>query len=64
MGDAGRWKPYVQRQGQLRPAFVDEALDPSDPVFFIDDVLEGLDLTTLAAACNLRRLFALGIAPA
>jgi hypothetical protein len=35
MGDAGRWKPYVQRQGQLLPAFVDDALDPSDPVPFV-----------------------------
>jgi transposase len=47
MADAGRWKPYVQRQGQLLPAFVDDALDPSDPVFFIDDVVDGLDLTAL-----------------
>jgi transposase len=48
MADAGRWKPYVQRQGQLLPAFVDDALDPSDPVFFIDDVIDGFDLTALA----------------
>jgi transposase len=47
MADAGRWKPYVQRQGQLLPAFVDDALDPSDPVFFIDDVVDGLELTAL-----------------
>jgi transposase len=37
----------VQRQGQLLPAFVDDALDPSDPVFFIDDVVDGLELTAL-----------------
>jgi hypothetical protein len=37
----------VQRQGQLLPAFVDDALDPSDPVFFIDDVVDGLDLSAL-----------------
>jgi transposase len=47
MAEAGRWKPYVQRQGQLLPAFVDDALDPSDPVFFIDDVVDGLKLTAL-----------------
>ena len=47
MAEAGRWKRYVQRQGQLLPAFVDDALDPSDPVFFVDDVLEGLELTAL-----------------
>ena len=47
MADGGRWKPYVQRQGQLLPTFVDDALDPSDPVFFIDDVIDAFDLTTL-----------------
>jgi transposase len=47
MADAGRWKPSVQRQGQLLPAFVDDALDPSDPVFLIDDVVDGLDLSAL-----------------
>ncbi len=47
MAEAGRWKAYVQRQGQLLPAFVDDALDPGDPVFFIDDVVEGLELTAL-----------------
>jgi hypothetical protein len=45
MADAGRWKP--QRQGQLLPAFVDDALDPSDPVLFIDDVGDGLERTVL-----------------
>jgi len=43
MAEAGRWKPYVQRKGQLLPAYVDDALEPSDPVFFIDDVVEGFD---------------------
>ena len=37
----------MQRQGQLLPAFVDDALDPSDGVFFVDDVVDGIDLTTL-----------------
>ena len=32
MAEAGRWKPYTQRQGQLLPAFVEDALDPGDPV--------------------------------
>ncbi len=45
MAEAGRWKPYVQRQGQLLPTFVEDTLDPSDPVFFIDDAVESLDLT-------------------
>jgi len=48
MADAGRWKPYVQRQGRLLPAFVEDERAPSDPVFFIDDVVDGLELTALA----------------
>jgi len=55
MADAGRWKPYEQRQGQLLPAFVEDELAPSDPVFFIDDVVDGLELTALE-----RRYAALG----
>src|SRR5581483_9510216 len=47
MAEAGRWKPYAQRQGQLLPAFVEDALDPGDPVFFISDVVDALDLTPL-----------------
>ena len=44
MGDEIQFKVYEPRQGQLLPGFVGEALDPSDPVFFVDDVVEGLDL--------------------
>jgi len=44
MGDEIQFKSYEPRQGQLLPGFVGEALDPSDPVFFVDDVVEGLDL--------------------
>jgi transposase len=47
MGDEGRWKRYEQRQGQLLPTFVDDALDPADPAFFIDEVVDGLDLQLL-----------------
>jgi len=47
MAEAGRWKPYAQRQGQLLPAFVEDALDPGDPVFFISDAVDGLDLSPL-----------------
>jgi transposase len=49
MAEAGRWKPYEQRQGQLLPAFVDDALDRSDPVFFIDEAVEQLRLEPLEA---------------
>jgi hypothetical protein len=75
MAEAGRWKPYEQRQGQLLPAFVDSARDRSDPVFFIDETVEQLRLAPLvqlrgrlkvlgewnlvSAAANLRRLYAL-----
>lgn len=44
MGDEIQFKAYEPRQGQLLPGFVGEALDPSDAVFFVDDVVEGLDL--------------------
>ncbi len=37
MAEVGRWKPYTQRQGRLLPAFVEDARDPGDPVFFIND---------------------------
>src|SRR5438105_11276931 len=47
MAEVGRWKPYTQRQGQLLPAFVEDALDPGDPVFFISDAVEQMDLTAV-----------------
>ena len=47
MAEVGRWKPYTQRQGQLLPAFVEDALDPGDPVFFIHDAVDSLDLMPL-----------------
>lgn len=49
MAEAERWKPYTQRQGQLLPAFVEDALDPSDPVFFIDEAVEQLNVRPLEA---------------
>jgi transposase len=49
MAEAGRWKPYAQGQGELLPAFVEDALEPSDPVFFISDAVDALDLTPLEA---------------
>ena len=45
MGDEIQFKAYEQGQGQLLPGFVGDALDPSDPVFFVDDLIEGLDLS-------------------
>jgi transposase len=45
MGGEIEFKAYDQHQGQLLPGFVGDALDPADPVFFVDDAVEGLDLT-------------------
>lgn len=44
MGSEIQFKGYEQDQGQLFPAHLAEALDPGDPVFFISDLVEGLDL--------------------
>jgi transposase len=44
MGDEIRFKAYEPRQGQLLPGFVGDALAASDPVFFVDDLVEGLEL--------------------
>jgi len=44
MGGEIEFKGYEQHQGDLFPAHLSEALDPSDPVFFIDDWIESLDL--------------------
>jgi transposase len=47
MGSEIEFKAYEQDQGQLFPAHLSEALDPGDPVFFISDLVEGLDLELL-----------------
>ncbi len=44
MGSEIEFKGYAQDQGQLFPGHLRDALDPSDPVFFIDDFAESLDL--------------------
>ncbi len=44
MGEEVRFKAYAPQQGELLPAHVGEALDPSDPALFIDDLVESLDL--------------------
>ena len=46
MAEVGRWKPYTQRQGQLLSA-LEDALDPGDPVFVINDAVDSLALTPL-----------------
>src|SRR5262245_41870323 len=44
MGSEIQFKGYEQDQGELLPAHLSDALDPGDPVFFISDLVEGLDL--------------------
>ena len=45
MGSEISFKGYEQDQGALFPGHLRDALDPGDPVFFIDDFVEGLDLS-------------------
>jgi transposase len=49
MGDEIEFKGYAQDQGDLFPAHLSDALDPGDPVFFINDFVEGLDVTVFEA---------------
>ena len=44
MGGEVEFKDYEQHQGDLFPAHLSEALDPGDPVFFISDWVESLDV--------------------
>ena len=48
------FKAYEQRQGRLFPAFLDEGLAPSDPVFWIDEIVDDLDLSRLEARYAVR----------
>ena len=47
MGEEVQFKRYEQGQGALFPGHLSEALDASDPVFFLDDLVDGLDLRGL-----------------
>ena len=44
MGDEEVFKAYEQGQGQLFPAQLAGGLESGDPAFFIDEVVEALDL--------------------
>jgi transposase len=44
MGGEIGFKTYAPGQGELLPSYTAEALDPCDPAFFVDEVVEGLDL--------------------
>lgn len=44
MGGEVEFKAYSPGQGELLPSYVGDALDPADPAFFVDEVVEGLDL--------------------
>jgi transposase len=43
-GEERRYKRYEQDQGALFPAYLSEGLDQSDPAFFINDVVDSLEL--------------------
>jgi len=44
MGGEIEFKAYTPGQGELLPSFTADALDPTDPAFFVDEVVEGLEL--------------------
>ena len=44
MGGEVEFKAYAPGQGELLPSYTADGLDPSDPAFFVDEVVEGLDL--------------------
>jgi len=52
MGSEIQFKGYEPGQGQLFPAFLSEALDPSDPALFVDDLVEGLNLSAFERIAN------------
>jgi transposase len=47
MGDEALFKTYEQSQGALFPAHLSDALEASDPAFFIDEIVEAMDLRRL-----------------
>jgi transposase len=49
MGSEIQFKACEQDQGQLFPAHLAEALDRGDPAFFVNDLVEGLDLSAFEA---------------
>lgn len=44
MGGEVEFKAYAPGQGELLPSYTADALEPSDAAFFVDEVVEGLDL--------------------
>jgi len=44
MGGEIEFKGYAPGQGDLLPSYTADALDPSDAAFFVDEVVEGLEL--------------------
>jgi len=49
MGGEIQFKACEQEQGQLFPAYLAEALDSSEPAFFVNDLVEGLELSAFEA---------------
>ena len=54
MGEEVTFKAYAPEQGELLPSHLAEALDPSDPVFFVSDVVESLELEAFEARYAVR----------
>lgn len=44
MGGEIEFKAYEQHQGELLSRFVGDSLDPADPVFFVDEAVDGMNL--------------------
>ena len=49
MGGEIAFKAYTPGQGELLPSHTADALDPSDPTFFVDEVVEGVESRNLKA---------------
>lgn len=58
MGSEIPFKTYEQHRGQLFPAFLGEALDAAAPAFFIDEVVEGVDLSAFERRYAVRGMHA------
>jgi hypothetical protein len=54
MGGGVDFKSYEQDQGQLFRSHLSEALDAGDSVFFIDDFVEGMELSAFEGGYAVR----------
>lgn len=49
MNEKGKFKPYVQNQPMLLPHDIRDLIDPSSPVWLINEYAESLDLSEIEA---------------